>query len=127
MAAIERDVAIEEEVVRIREQERTIAEEGWATGPIPRFRNYGDMSGFDRQRLGERMSTFLPPASPVMTQRNSNGREVGHCCVTGCTLTMELIHRCHICRRFIHMICAEPFSNLSEDERYCSACYSLKK
>jgi hypothetical protein len=128
MVAIERDVAIGDEAARNEEEERTIREEGWASRPIPTFRNYGDMSGFDRQQLGERMSVVLPPASPMMTQQqNSNGREVGHCCVTGCTISMELVHRCHICRRFIHMICAEPFSNLSEDERYCSACYTRKK
>ena len=60
MEAIERDVAIGEEAVRNEEEEMTIREEGWASMPIPRFRNYGDVSGFDRRQLGERMAAVLP-------------------------------------------------------------------
>ena len=82
MEASERDVAIEEEAAYNEEDEWTIREEGWASRPIPRFQNYGDVSN---RQLGERMAAVLPPVSPMTTatRRNSNGGEVGHCCVTG--------------------------------------------
>ena len=90
MEASERDVAIEEEAAYNEDNEEdewTIREEGWASRPIPRFQNYGDVSGFYRRQLGERMAAVLPPppVSPMMTatRRNSNGGEVGHCCVAG--------------------------------------------
>ena len=125
MEAIERDMAIGEEATAMKKRK----------GQFERrdgHRGYFEVSGLDRWQLGERMvAAVLPPVSPMMTatrRRNSNGHEVGHCCVTGCIISRELIHRCHTCRRFIHVIlCAEPFSNLSEDERYCKACSSIKK
>ena len=55
--------------------------------------------------------------------RGSNGREIGRCCVAGCAMTtMELVHRCHTCKGFIHKICVESFNNMSEDEGYCNQC-----
>ena len=75
---------------------------------------------------------MLPPTSPVMTGRmtagtSKNGRAIGPCCITGCTFSLELVHHCHVCKRFVHMTCAEPFNNLSEDERYCDTCISKVK
>ena len=70
--------------------------------------------------------------TPMMTHGQAvatatNGRSVGCCCITGCIFSsMELIHRCHNCERFVHMICAEPFNNSSEDERYCNRCAPKK-
>ena len=116
----------------MQDEERQFREEGWASRPIPRLRNYGDVSGFDRQRMGKRLAEEVPlvedAANPMMRQKNTNGRSIGCCCITGCTNSgMELIHRCHgRCKEFIHMICAEPFNNLSEDERYCNRCISKK-
>ena len=59
-------------------------------------------------------------AAPI---RGSNGREIGRCCVAGCAMTtMELVHRCHTCKGFIHMVCVESFNDPSQDERYCNQC-----
>ena len=121
-------------VSMICKEERQIRKEGWASRPIPALRNYGDVSGFDRRQMGERIREMLaPPASPTTTQtvvatQANNGRDIGCCCITGCTIVMELVHRCHGCKRFIHMLCAESFNDLSEDERYyCdSRCISKK-
>ena len=124
--------AIVEAAARLQDEERQFREEGWASRPIPRLRNYGDVSGFDRQRMGKRLAEEVPlvedAANPMMRQKNTNGRSIGCCCITGCINSgMELIHRCHgRCKEFIHMICAEPFNNLSEDERYCNRCISKK-
>ena len=55
--------------------------------------------------------------------RGSNSREVGRCYVAGCAMnTMELVHRCHTCKGFIHMVCVESFNDPSQDERYCNQC-----
>ena len=68
------------------------------------------------------------PVHPVMTaaQSDSTGRKVGNCCVTGCNLQLQLLHTCHGCGKFVHMPCAEKYSDLSEDERYCDICSPKK-
>lgn len=125
MEEIQREVEASELENRREAERRQLREEGWISRPIPAIRNYGDVSAFDRHQLGERIAEILP-ASPVMTStKNSNGRDIGPCCITGCTISLELVHRCHICKRFIHMLCAERFSNLSEDERYCDKCVPM--
>ena len=107
--AMDREAARQEEVRRIRE-------EGWTSRPIPAIRNYGDVSGFDRQQIGRAIDEIYPAS-------DENGRGVGRCCIAGCAFpAMELLHRCTTCKRFVHMICAEQFSNLAEDERYCNEC-----
>ena len=131
---IVQEVAASDERNREEEEERQIREEGWASRPIPVLRNYGDISGFDRRQMVDRIGQVLDaaaPGSPRMTTiatqgAVTNGRAVGHCCITGCTFSMELVHRCHVCKEFVHMICAEPFNDLSEDERYCNRCIPKK-
>ena len=51
-----------------------------------------------------------------------NGRQIGRCAVVGCQLhSLELIHRCDVCKKHIHTICAEPFSKPMEDV-WCCGC-----
>ena len=108
---------VEEQQARREEEVRQIREEGWASRPIPLVRNYGDVSAFDRQQTGERISQIFPEGNRGVR------RSVGRCCITGCAFpAMELIHSCAKCKQFIHMPCAEPFNNLAEDERYCNDC-----
>ena len=61
MEEIQQDVGRADEEDHRVEEERRIREEGLAYRPSPLLRNYGDVSGFDRQRLGERMAAILPP------------------------------------------------------------------
>ena len=112
---IQREVEAEQQQARRDEEVRRIREEGWTSRPIPAIRNYGDVSGFDRQQLGQRISEILPESNPV--------RDVGRCCITGCAFpAMQLLHRCAKCKRYIHMVCAESFNDVTEDERYCNEC-----
>lgn len=120
-AMIQRDqeirlqVETEEREARREEEVRQIREEGWTSRPIPLVRNYGDVSAFDRQQTGERISQIYPESNPA--------RAVGYCCIAGCVHPeMQLLHRCSKCKQFIHMVCGEPFNNLAEDERYCNEC-----
>ena len=113
------EVEAEEQVARRDEEVRRIREEGWTSRPIPAIRNYGDVSGFDRQQLSERISEIYQEGN----DNDNSVRGVGRCCIRGCAFpAMDLLHRCTKCKRFIHMICAEPFNNLAEDERYCNEC-----
>ena len=113
---IRQEVQAEEQQARREAEVRQLREEGWASRPIPAIRNYGDVSGFDRQQLGQRINEIFPESNPVT-------RGVGRCCITGCAFpTMQLLHRCTKCKRYIHMVCAESFNNLAEDERYCNEC-----
>ena len=108
-------VEVEDREARRTEELRRIREEGWTSRPIPRIRNYGDMSGFDRQHIAEQINQILPESNSL--------RGIGHCCISGCVHPeMQLLHRCSKCKRFIHMICAEPFNDLAQDERYCNNC-----
>jgi hypothetical protein len=130
---IVREDRANEERVQFEAETRQIVEEGWASRPIPALRNYGDVSGFDRQQMVHVIERAVAQA-PMMTQGQAvavataaKGRSIGCCCITGCILSsMELIHRCHTCKEFIHILCAEPFNDLSEDERYCDICVPKK-
>ena len=53
------EVAASEEQNREVEEERQIREEGWASRPIPALRNYGDVSGFDRRQMVDRIEAVL--------------------------------------------------------------------
>jgi hypothetical protein len=70
--------------------------------------------------------------APMMTQGQAVATVANipfcRCCITGCIFSsMELIHRpCHTCKEFIHILCAEPFNDLSEEERYCNTCVPKK-
>jgi len=109
------EVEADDRDARRTEEVRRIREEGWTSRPIPLVRNYGDMSGFDRTQIGQQINRIFPEGNPV--------RGVGHCCISGCVHPeMQLLHRCSKCKQFIHMVCAEPFNNLAEDERYCDQC-----
>jgi len=133
---IVREDRAHEEEVQFDEEARQIREEGWASRPIPAIRNYDNLSGFHRKRMGTVIEGVLAQSvaqSPMMMQGNAavataaNGRSIGRCCITGCIFSnMELIHRCHTCNKFIHMLCAEPINDLSEDERYCDGCVRIK-
>ena len=48
---IVREDRANEERVQFEAETRQIVEEGWASRPIPALRNYGDVSGFDRQQM----------------------------------------------------------------------------
>ena len=121
---------MEDEQARRADEARQIREEGWASRPIPTLRNYGNMAAFDRQQIGQKISEIYPEsleATEMMQESNHPGRDIGHCCITGCAFpTMQLLHRCAICKRFIHMPCAEPFANLAKDDRYCDRCVTKR-
>lgn len=68
------------------------------------------------------------PGGTHSTRLGSSGRKTGICCVTGCQWSqLELLHTCHACGGFVHILCAEPFSQTSEDERYCDSCCPYKR
>ena len=112
-----------EQETRREEEARQIREEGWASRPIPAIRNYGDVSAFDRQQIGQTINEIYPASNENSNPVRDPVRGVGRCCIPGCAFpSMQLLHRCTRCKRFIHMPCAEPFNNLAEDERYCNDC-----
>jgi hypothetical protein len=118
-AEIRLEVETEDQEAHHAEEVRRIREEGWTSRPIPLVRNYGDVSGFDRQQTVEQIIEIYPEGNPV--------RGVGLCCIAGCAFPgMQLLHRCNECQQFIHMVCAEKFNNLAEDERYCDKCIQGK-
>jgi hypothetical protein len=128
---IRQEVAMEDQQARRADEARQIREEGWASRPIPTLRNYGNMAAFDRQQIGQKIGEIYPESLEATgtTQATSNhpGRDIGRCCITGCAFpSMQLLHRCAICKRFIHMPCAEPFSNLAEDDRNCDRCVTKR-
>ena len=125
MEVIQREVAVADQQAEREEETRQIREEGWASRPIPRLRNYGNLAAFDRQQIGQKIDEIYPESESMETTNiaTQNGRTIGCCCITGCAFPMmELTHKCTTCNRFVHMICAEPYADLADDDRYCDNC-----
>lgn len=55
-------------------------------------------------------------------------RPVGVCCITGCAFpSMDLLHRCCKCQRYVHVLCAEDFKPtdstlIDADSLWCDKC-----
>lgn len=51
---------------------------------------------------------------------NGQHRPVGRCAVPGCNFaTLQLLHRCDFCKKHIHTICSEPYSDAVQDKWSC--------
>lgn len=131
LRAIETVVDDEMKEERIAAEQQRIIEQGVTYREVTGVRNYGDVSDHDRRRMVEILDEALPTTAPPVMRRGhpgDGGFHTGPCCVAGCQFPMlELRHRCHGCKEFVHMCCAEPFSRpLTEDERYCNKCSPYK-